>query len=138
MAQYSATAIQDVAINQNVLFDDIYPCNKGYVIHQPGSGVFTLRGATNQRCAKYKVTFNGNITTTGAAAQLMLALTLNGETLFNAVGMAFPAAADNYFNVSVSDVISIPCGCCFSLAVKNIGTTELALTSSSSVWRERR
>lgn len=133
MAQYSATAIQDVAVNQNVLFDDVYPCNKGYVIHQPGSGVFTLRGATNQSCAKYKVTFNGNIATTGVGAQIMLGLTLNGETLFNAVGMAFPAAADNYFNVSFSDVISIPCGCCFSLAVKNIGAAELSLSNANLI-----
>lgn len=133
MAQYTATAIQDVAVNQNVLFDNETPCNKGYVMHQTGSGVFTLRGATNQSCARYKVTFDGNITTTDAPGQLMLALALNGETLFNAVGMAFPAAADNYFNVSFSDVISIPCGCCFSLAVRNIGAQELALSNANLI-----
>ena len=132
MAQYSATAIQDVAVNQNVLFDDSYPCNKGYVIHQTGSGVFTLRGATQQRCAKYRVTFSGNIAGT-AAGPLMLALTLNGETLFNAVAMSQAAAADEYNNVNIDVVIAIPCGCCFSLAVRNIGTIETSVSNSNLI-----
>ena len=133
MAQYTATAIQDVGVNQNVLFDDNFPCNNGYVIHQSGSGVFTLRGVTKQCYARYRVSFSGNIAGTSAAGQLVMALTLNGETLFNAVGMATPAAADEYFNINIDTVIAIPCGCCFSLAVKNIGTLETSVTNANLI-----
>lgn len=130
-AQYTATAIQDVAVNQNVLFDNNCPCTKGCIMHQTGSGVFTLRGATKQSRARYRVTFTGNIT--GATPPVMLAITLNGETLFNAVGMAYPAADDNYFSVSMDTLIDIPCNCCFSVAVKNISTAVVSVSNANLI-----
>lgn len=131
-AQYTSTAITDVAVNQNVLFDNYYPCNKGNIIHTPGSGIFTVRGATQQKCAKYRITFTGNITGTGG--QLMLALTQNGETLFNAVGMAFPAADDNYFSVTMDTIVSIPCNCCYTFGVKNIGANEVTVSNANLIF----
>ena len=132
-ATYSAIPVQDIAANQNVLFDNDSPCTKGYVIHQAGSGVFTLRGVTQQSCAKYRVTFNGNFTTSAGTGQIMLALTLNGEPLLDAVTMAYPAAADNYFTAHIDKIISIPCGCCFSVAIRNTGTLETAVTNANLI-----
>lgn len=132
MAQYSMPAAQTVAAGQNVILDDTISCNKGYVLHNAGSGVFTLRGATQQCRARYKVTFNANVTS-DPAAQIMLALTLNGEPLLNAVGMAYPAAAGQFANVAFSDVINIPCGCCFSIAVRNTGTDPVTVQNANLI-----
>ncbi len=132
MAQYSFPAVQTVAVNQNVLMMDNISCCKGNVIHRAGSGVFTVKGASQQSKARYRVTYNGNVSL-DAAGQAELAITLNGETLQNAVGAAFPAAADNFFNVTMDVVIDIPCGCCFTIAVKNIGTTVVNVRNSNLI-----
>ena len=63
MAEYIA-ATQNVALNQPVVFDASIPCNRGYVYHDDGTGVFILRGVVNcdSACfARYQIVFNGNI-----------------------------------------------------------------------------
>lgn len=60
MAEYTNGALQTVG--QNVVFTESpAACNRGYVVHRDGSGVFTLRGITNQCRARYKVSYGGNI-----------------------------------------------------------------------------
>ena len=61
MAEYFANAVQAVDLNQPVLFDASIPCTKGYIYHEDGTGIFILRGITNNCFARYQVTFNGNI-----------------------------------------------------------------------------
>ena len=60
MAEYLANAVQNVALNSPVLFTASIPCTKGYVYHEDETGIFILRGITNNCFARYKVTFNGN------------------------------------------------------------------------------
>ena len=61
MAEYVANALQEVESGQNILFtEDSIPCNRGYVIHRGGSGIFTLRGITPNCFARYLVFFGGN------------------------------------------------------------------------------
>lgn len=58
MAEFTANVLQTVAAGQNVQFTETpVGCNKGYVVHRKGSGIFTLRGITNQCRARYKVSF---------------------------------------------------------------------------------
>ena len=52
-----------------------------------------------------------------------MALTLNGEPLNNAVAIVTPAAIGDFFNVSITTFIEIPCGCCVTVAVENISAT---------------
>ena len=48
MAEYLTTdAVQAVALNTAIPFIDSIPCNKGYVYHQSGTGIFVLRGIVN-------------------------------------------------------------------------------------------
>ena len=63
-AEYSYTLAtpQTVAEGENILFlDGDRACNKGYITHRSGSGVFRLKGATNGCKAIYHVTFDANI-----------------------------------------------------------------------------
>jgi hypothetical protein len=70
------------------------------------------------------VTFNANIAVAPAAdggvlGPISVALQEDGETLTNAVAIVTPAAIGDYFNVSLTTFIVIPCGCCVTVAVEN-------------------
>ncbi|MEE0896952.1 MAG: hypothetical protein U0L88_04915 [Acutalibacteraceae bacterium] len=122
-AEYSYVPVQTVAEDENVLFlDGDRACRKGYVTHRSGSGVFRLKGASNTCKTIYKVQFNANIAvaTGGTVGAISIALQEDGETIGNAVATVVPAAIGDFFNVSVSTFIVIPCGCCVTVSVENI------------------
>ena len=124
MAEYVYNPVQLVQPNQNVLLQDSIPCNRGYVIHRNGSGILTLRGITSGcACfARYQVTFNGNIAVPegGTPAAIAIALALNGEPLQTSRAIVTPAAAEQYFNVTSTAIITVPKGCCYTIAVENV------------------
>ena len=61
---------------------------------------------------------------------ISIALTINGETLGNALATVTPAAVGDFFNVSVATFIDVPCGCCLSVSVKNVSdTTAIDVTN---------
>lgn len=124
MAEYIENAVQTVEAGQNVLLDSSIPCNKGYVLHRPGSGILTLRGITNCPCnqfARYEVTFNGNIAlpTGGTVGEISISLAQNGEPLQSSRARVTPAAVENYFNVTSTAIITVPRGCCPTVAIEN-------------------
>lgn len=135
-AEYSYVPLQTVAVDENILFmDGCRACRKGYVQHREGSGIFTLRGVTNQCKAVYKVQFNGNIaiSTGGTVEPISVALTINGEALGNATATVTPAIGD-FFNVSVATFIDVPCGCCLTVSVENTSaTTAIDVTNANII-----
>ena len=137
MAEYSYVPLQTVAVDENILFmDGCRACRKGYVQHREGSGIFTLRGVTNQCKAVYKVQFNGNIaiSTGGTVEPISVALTINGEALGNATATVTPAAIGDFFNVSVATFIDVPCGCCLTVSVENTSaTTAIDVTNANII-----
>lgn len=136
MAEYLANAVQNVALNNPVLFTASIPCNKGYVYHEDETGIFILRGCTNNCFARYQVTFNGNIAipTDGAVGPISIVLTVNGEPRLTSRAIFVPAAVDTYGNVTSTAIITVPKGCCFSLSVRYIdATTDDAATVPTPV-----
>ena len=124
MAEYvSMQNPQLVAVGQNVLLADSIPCNKGYVIHRNGSGILTLRGITSgcNQFARYQVTFNGNIAipTGGTVGAIATVLAIDGEPLLSSRAIVTPAAVEQYFNVTNTAIITVPKGCCFTVAIEN-------------------
>lgn len=121
-AEYSYQLVQTVAEDENVLFlNGNRCCRKGYIMHNDNSGIFRLKGVSN--CCKtiYRVQFNANIAISagGTVAPISVALVQNGEVLRNAVATVTPAVGD-FFNVSISTFIELPCGCCDTISVRNI------------------
>ena len=114
----------NVPFGQNLLLADEIPCNRGYVVHRNGSGILTLRGITSGcACfARYQVTFNGNIAVPegGTPAAIAVALALDGEPLQASRAIVTPAAAEQYFNVTSTAIITVPKGCCYTIAVENV------------------
>lgn len=124
MAEYTANAIQAVSASHNVVFTDtVANCNKGYIIHRPGSGIVTLRGITNQCKARYKVSFGGNIAIpTGQVSRaISVAIALNGEPVQTTTATVTPAEPNQYFNVFTAIYIDVPKGCCYTVSVQNTG-----------------
>ena len=122
MAEYLANAVQDVTLNSPVLFTASIPCTKGYVYHEDETGIFILRGITNNCFARYQVTFNGNIAipTGGAVSPIAVSLTVNGEPRVTSKAIYTPAEAESFGNVTSTAIITVPRGCCFSLAVRYV------------------
>jgi hypothetical protein len=122
-AEYSAILPQTVAEDENIVFlDGDRACKKGYITRRSGSGVFRLKGSGNACKTVYRVTFNANIAVAegGTVGAISVALQEDGETLQNAVATVTPAAIGDFFNVSLTTFIVIPCGCCVTVSVENI------------------
>ena len=122
MAEYLANAVQQISLNAPAIFTASIPCRKGYVYHEDETGIFILRGITNQCFATYQVTFNGNIAIPegGTVTPIAVALTVNGEPRLTSRAIFTPAAAEDYGNVTSTAIIKVPRGCCFSLSVESV------------------
>lgn len=125
MAEYLANSVQNVALDNPIIFTASIPCNRGYVYHEDETGIFILRGMTNNCFARYQVTFNGNIAipTGGAVTPIAVAITVNGEPRLTSKAIFVPAAVDTYGNVTSTAIITVPKGCCFSVGVRYIDAT---------------
>lgn len=122
MAEYLANAVQTVNLDSPAIFTASIPCNKGYIYHEDETGIFILRGVTNNCFARYQVTFNGNIAipTGGTVGPIAVALTVNGEPRPTSRAIFTPAAVDEYGNVTSTAIITVPRGCCFSLSLRAV------------------
>jgi hypothetical protein len=130
-AEYLANAVQEVALNAPIIFNASIPCTRGWVYHEDETGIFILRGRTNQCFATYRVTFNGNVAVPegGTVTPIAVALTVNGEPRLTSRAIYTPAAAEDYGNVTSTAIIKVPCGCCFSLSVDAVpATTDPTVT----------
>ena len=124
MAEYTYNEIQLVQPGASALLDTSINCNKGYVLHRPGSGILTLRGIVNNPCARfarYRVAFDGNIAVPegGTAGEIQLALAIDGEIVPTSIATATPTAVDAYWNVNGFAIIDVPGGCCYTVSVRN-------------------
>lgn len=124
MAEFTYNPIQLVQPNQNVILNTTIGCNKGYVLHRNESGLVILRGIVNNSSscfARYQVTFNGNIAVPeeGTAGPISIALAIDGEPIQTSRAIVTPAETDEYFNVTSTAIITVPRGCCFTVAVEN-------------------
>lgn len=125
MAEYLANAIQNVSLNAPVLFTASIPCNKGYVYHEDETGIFILKGITNNCFARYQVTYNGNIAvpTGGEVTPISVAIAVNGEARQTSEAIFTPQAVDEFGNVTSTCIITVPRGCCFSMSVRYVDAT---------------
>lgn len=140
MAEYSYIPVQTVDADDNIIFlNGDRCCRKGYVLHNNNSGVFTLRGATNQCRAVYRVRFDANIAiaTGGTVEAISVALAVNGETIGNAEAIVTPAAIGDFFHVSVETLVYVPCGCCLTISVRNDSDTTAIDVQNANIIIDR-
>ncbi len=134
MSEWTYNEIQLVQPGASALLNDAITCNKGYVIHRPGSGILTLRGIVNNPCARfarYRVSYDGNIAIPegGTAGEIQLAIAIGGEVVPTSIATATPTVAEAYWNVSGFAIIDVPVGCCYTVAVENASVSATPATT---------
>lgn len=125
MAEYLANAIQNVALDNPIVFTASIPCTKGCVYHEDETGIFILKGITNNCFARYQVTFNGNIAIPegGAITPIAVAIAVNGEARPTSRAILTPTVVDAYGNVTSTAIVTVPKGCCFSMSIRYVDAT---------------
>ena len=143
-AEYSYVPLQTIDVDENVQFmDGDRACKKGFISHRTGSGIFFLKGSNNGCRAVYRVTFNANIAASaaddgGVLEPISIALTINGESLGNATAIVTPAALEtDFFNVSVTTFIEVPCSCCVTVSVENTSDTSAIDVTNANIIFDR-
>ena len=122
MPEFTYNAVQVVQPNQPVILNTALACHKGLVLHRNESGIVTLRGGN-----RYQVTFNGNIAVPEGetVGEISVALAIDGEPVLTSNAIFTPSAVDEYGNVTSTDIVPVPCGCCVNVSVEN--TSDMAI-----------
>ena len=130
-----ANAVQLVNANQNVYFTDTVACGGCSVMHRENSGLVTIRGATTQCRARYRLTFTGNaaIPTGGTAGPITFAIAVDGEAIPYSTMITTVAAVEEYNNINTTIFIDVPKGCCYTVSVKNIGTENVNIQNANLI-----
>lgn len=118
--EFIANEIALVQPNQPVILRTALACRCGLVMHRNESGIITLRSG------RYQVTFNGNIAIPedGTVQPISVAIAIDGEPILTSRAVVTPAAVDEYFNVTSTDIIVVPCGCCLNVSVENTSESD--------------
>ena len=124
MAEFTYNPIQEVAAGQAALLNTSIGCQKGYVVHRNESGLVILRGVVNNPCsgfARYQLTANGNIAVPSGqtVGEISVALAQDGEPIQTSRARVTPAAVEQYFNVTITAIFTVPAGCCFTITLEN-------------------
>lgn len=136
MAEYIGVASQNVALNNPIVFTASIPCPKGYVYHEDGTGIFVLRGVTNNCFARYQLNFQANaqIPTGSDITPIAVAVAVNGETRPSSLSIYTPQAVEEFGSVSSTAIITVPKGCCFSVSVRYVsGVTDGTAVPTSTI-----
>jgi hypothetical protein len=126
MAEYlTRDQVETIALNSAIPFIDFIPCTRGYIYHQNGTGIFVLRGITNNCFARYEVVFTGNIAIPegGAVTPIATAVVVSGEQREGSRSIVTPAAVDEYGNVVSRATVDVPRGCCFTVSIEPVNGT---------------
>lgn len=130
--EFLSNPVQAVNLNSPVIFTSSIPCRRGYVYHEDETGIFTLRGMTDQCFATYQITFNGNVALPEDSTDvtpIALAIVVQGEPRLTSRAIFTPQAVDEYGNLTSTAIVKIPRGCCFSMAVEYVsGTSDPTVT----------
>lgn len=133
--EITTNAIQTVATNGVVLFNETAICGGSSIMHREGSGLVNLRGLGQRPWARFRVTFGANVAvpTGQTVGPVSLAIAVQGEPIATTTMISTPAAVDEYNNVSRTLFLTIPFGCCQSVSVKNISTIPVNVQNASLI-----
>lgn len=150
-AEYSANALQAVAVGASVIFTEApTPCDRGMIYHRDETGVFRLASPalmgvsyrSQCRCggmpmANYQVAFHANIAvpTGGTVGPISLALAIDGDADPSSIMIYTPAAVGDFGNVGAEVIVSVPWICrCSSVSVRNVSDQPISVQNANIVF----
>ena len=119
MAEYlTRDQIESVALNAPIPFVDSIPCTRGLVYHQSGTGIFVLRGRTNNCFARYNIVFTGNVAIPeeGDITPIATGIVVNGEERIGSRSIFTPSETEEYGSVISRATVDVPCGYCLTVS----------------------
>ncbi len=127
----------DVPAGENIQFNGVRAatknslcCNRGWLGFGVGSGLIQLT-----KCGIYKIDFGAQITA-AAAGDAEFAITVNGEPLAG-TQMGATLTAAGLATIATSALIPANCDGSLTVAVRNIGDTDVTVNAASiTVTRE--
>jgi hypothetical protein len=133
--ELTTNALQTVASNANVIFNDTAVKGNCSIVHREGSGLVTLRGITNQCRARFRVYFGGNVAipTGGTAGPITLAIAINGEAMGPTTMISTPAAVETFNNISTEVFLDVPSGCCYTISVINLTAASISVQNANLI-----
>ena len=133
--EITANALQSVNSGSNVVFTDTAVSGNCSIIYREGSGLVTLKGATNQRRARFKISFGANIAipTGGTVGAISLALAINGEPVQATQMIQTPAAVTEFSNVSRTLFLDVLSGCCTQISIENTSTGTISVQNANLI-----
>lgn len=133
--EITANALQTVNADSNVVFTNTAVSGNCSIMHREGSGLVTLRGITNQRRARFRISFGANIAvpTGGTAGAISLAISVNGEPVSTNQMISTPAAVEEFNNVSRALYLDVPAGCCTQVSVENTSTQAISVQNANLI-----
>lgn len=141
MAEYVTTTDDLVALNGTIPFSGVsIPCNTGNVVPL-AVGILNLKGSTSGRFARYNVRVQANVQIPegGDVTPIAIGIAINGAVIPESVAIVTPTAAEEYWHINTSAVVTIPCGCCATISAVYVdGTEDDAATTPTPSIQVRR
>jgi len=90
---------------------------------------------TNQRRARFKISFGANIAipTGGTVGAISLALAINGEPVQATQMIQTPAAVAEFSNVSRTLFLDVLSGCCTQISIENTSTGTISVQNANLI-----
>ena len=121
MDKYTYPALQTIpAGGTAVLNPTRYCCGCG-AVSQADSGVIRLSGICGRQRTQYHVVFDANVAIPagGTAGPITLTLMLDGAPLPASAAIVTPAAAGDFWHISINDLVDVCFGDSATIAVRN-------------------
>lgn len=133
---------QIVQPGEAIIFNQVtVPCPYDLVLHRNDSGAFLAKGQNlypqprtcccqRSKTVNYNVTFGANVAIPegGTVAPIIVAISVDGNSLNSTEMISTPTAAEAFNNISRETTVPIWKGCCQSVSVRNIGTTPIEVS----------
>lgn len=109
-------------------------CNGGWLVHDAGSGQFTLVN-NGCGCDVFEIQFNANLTS-ATVGPLALVIQANGEAIGGTEMDYTPAAANTYESVSASTLVKVAQGASVTITVKNISASSVLVKDANIIIKK--
>lgn len=137
MAEYTANALQTVAVGSSVVFTDTVVDGCDLIYHRDDSAIVKLFPKSSSCYTRFIVAFSGNIAVPASqtVGAIQLALTIDGEPVPTTTMIVTPAAVGEFFNVAGFTYIYVRKPCCSTVGIRNTSTIPVNVQNANIVVR---